>query len=80
MLNLNDKNVLSWLRKTTDGQTVLIACNFTAQAQTVVFDLSPQGVSGKEMKALLQTPGMDESQSLSSLKLPPYGVYIGQVQ
>jgi alpha-glucosidase len=80
MLNVNDKNVLSWLRKTTDGQTVLIACNFTAQPQTMAFDLSSQGVSGKEIKALLQTPGMDESQSLSSVKLPPYGVYLGQVQ
>ena len=80
MLNVNDKNVLSWLRKTTDGQTVLIACNFTAQPQNAAFDLSPQGVSGKEIKALLQTPGMDESQSLSSVKLLPYGVYIGQVQ
>ena len=80
MLNVNDNNVLSWLRKTADGQSVLIACNFTAQPQTVAFDLSPQGVSGKQLKALLQTPGMDESQSLSSLKLPSYGVYIGQVQ
>jgi alpha-glucosidase len=80
MLNVNDNSVLSWLRKTTDGQAVLIACNFTAQAQNAAFDLSPQGVSGKEIKALLQTPGMDESQSLSSVKLLPYGVYIGQVQ
>jgi alpha-glucosidase len=80
MLNVNDNNVLSWLRKTADGQTVLIACNFTAQPQNVAFDLSSQGVSGKQLKALLQTPGMDESQSLSSIKLPPYGVYIGQVE
>jgi alpha-glucosidase len=80
MFNVNDNNVLSWLRKATDGQAVLIACNFTAQPRTVAFDLSPQGVSGKELKALLQTPGMDESESLASIKLPPYGVYIGQVQ
>jgi len=38
MLNVNDNNVLSWLRKTTDGQAVLIACNFTAQPQTAAFD------------------------------------------
>ena len=80
MLNVNDNNVLSWLRKTPAGQSVLIACNFTAQPQIAAFDLSSQGVSGKQLKALLQTPGMDESQSLSSVKLPPYGVYIGQVQ
>jgi alpha-glucosidase len=94
MLNVNDKNVLSWLRKAANGhaqgqsgiqhfrlaEAVLIACNFTAQPQTVAFDLSAQGVSGKQLKTLLQTPGMDESQPLSSVKLPPYGVYIGQVE
>jgi alpha-glucosidase len=80
MLNVNDNNVLSWLRKTEDGQAVLVACNFTAQPQTAAFDLSSQGVTGKQLKTLLQTPGMEESQSLSSIKLPPYGVYIGQVQ
>ena len=80
MLNVNDNNVLSWLRKAPDGQTVVIACNFTAQPQSVAFDLSSQGVSGQQLKPLLQSPGMDESQSLSSVKLPPYGVYIGQVE
>jgi alpha-glucosidase len=80
MLNVNDNNVLSWLRKTPSGQVVLIACNFTAQSQTVAFDLSPQGVTGTQLKALLQSPGMEDSQSLAAIKLPPYGVYFVQVQ
>jgi alpha-glucosidase len=77
---VNDNNVLSWLRKTTDGQSVLVACNFTAHQQTVAFDLSPQGVSGRRLKTLLSTPGSPEPDSLASVKLPPYGVYIGQIQ
>jgi alpha-glucosidase len=76
MLNVNDKNVLSWLRKTEDGQSVLVACNFTAQTQTVAFDPS----TGGQLKTLLVTPGNPEPDSSASVKLPPYGVYIGQVQ
>ena len=77
MLNVNDNNVLSWLRKTQDGQSVLIACNFTADPQTVAFD---KDVSGQKLKTLLKTPGSDEPESPASIKLPPYGVYIGQLQ
>jgi alpha-glucosidase len=80
MLNVNDNNVLSWLRKGLDGQAVLVACNFTAQSQTVAFDLSSQGVSGQKLTTLLQTPGSAEPESLPSIKLPPFGVYIGQIQ
>jgi alpha-glucosidase len=68
--------VLSWLRKTEDGQSVLVACNFTAQTQTVAFDPS----IGKQLKTLLVTPGNPEPDSPASVKLPAYGVYIGQVQ
>jgi alpha-glucosidase len=80
MLNVSDNNALSWLRKAPDGQAVLVACNFTATAQTVTFDLSPQGVSGQKLTTLLQTPGSAEPESPASIKLPPYGVYIGQIQ
>jgi alpha-glucosidase len=74
MLNVNDKNVLSWLRKASDGQSALVACNFTAHAQTVGFDLT-----GK-LKTLLKTPGGADPESSASVTLPPFGVYIGQVQ
>ena len=77
MLNVNDNNVLSWLRKTQDGQSVLIACNFTAKPQTVAFD---KDVSGQKLKTVLKTPGSEDPESPATIKLPPYGVYIGQVQ
>jgi alpha-glucosidase len=80
MLNVNDDNVLSWLRKTMNGQSVLFVCNLTAQPQTAAFDLSAQGVSGKQLKTLLKSPDSAEPDSLASIKLPPYGVYIGQIQ
>jgi hypothetical protein len=55
-------------------------CNFTAHQQTVAFDLSSQGVSGHQPKMLLNTRGSPDPDSLASVKLPPYGVYIGQIQ
>jgi alpha-glucosidase len=80
MLNTEDSNILSWLRKTQDGQSVLVVCNFTSHPQTAAFDLSQQGVTGKQLKTLLITPESAEPDALTAIKLPSYGVYIGQVQ
>jgi alpha-glucosidase len=80
MLNLRNDNVLSWLRKTPQGQAVVVACNFTAQPQTMRFDLKPQGVAGAGLRTLMATPHDAEAQSLGAVHLGPFGVYIGQVQ
>ena len=80
MLNTSDEHVLSWLRKSDNGEAVIVACNLTDQPQKVSFDLSPQGIHSTEVKTLLKTPGAAEPVSLHSLQLGPYGVYIGRVQ
>ena len=80
MLNTSDANVLSWLRQTPGQPAVVVACNFTAEPQKVSFDLSQQAVSGKQAKTLLKTPGSSDPASLDAVNLPPFGVYIGQVQ
>ncbi|MGA7885443.1 MAG: alpha-glucosidase [Acidobacteriaceae bacterium] len=80
MLNPTDGHVLSWLRRSSDGEAVIVACNFTAQPQTVRFDLKQQGVTGRHLHTLLRTPGAPDPQSLGSVQLGPYGVYIGQVE
>ncbi|HEY1807782.1 MAG TPA: alpha-glucosidase [Acidobacteriaceae bacterium] len=80
MLNPNDEHVLSWLRKGPDGEAVVVACNFTAQPQTVNLDLSAQGIQGTHATTLLKTPGAADPESLHSVALGPYGVYIGKVQ
>ncbi len=80
MLNTADDHVFSWLRKTANGEAVIVACNFTAQPQTVSFDLSAQGVSRTGLKTLMKTPGAPEPHSIASVELGPYGVYIGQVR
>jgi alpha-glucosidase len=59
---------------------VVVACNFTAEPQKVSFDLSQQGVTSKQAKTLMKTPGSSDPASLDAVSLPPFGVYIGQVQ
>jgi alpha-glucosidase len=80
MLNTSDEHVLSWLRKAPGGEDVVAACNFTAEAQKVSFDLTAQGISGKQLRTILKTPDSTEPTSLDSIELPPFGVYIGQVK
>ena len=80
MLNTSDNNVLSWLRIAPGEPAVVVACNFTAQPQKVSFDLSSQGITSKQAKTLMKTPGSSDPPSLDNVQLPPFGVYMGQVQ
>jgi alpha-glucosidase len=80
MLNVSDNNILSWLRQKPGQPAVVVACNFTAEPQKIGFDLSQQGISSKQVKTLMKTPGASDPASLDAVSLPPYGVYIGQLQ
>lgn len=85
MLNVADKNVLSWLRQSRGSPAVIVACNFTAQPRVAAFDLSNEHIvgeriAGHHLKTLLKTPGVADPASLRSVKLPPFGVYIGQIE
>ena len=78
MLDTGNDKVLSWLRQANDGSQVVVACNFTGDPQTI--DLSAQPVKGKTAKTLLKSPGSSNPNSLDHIELPPFGVYMGQVQ
>jgi alpha-glucosidase len=80
MLNTSDNNVLSWLRQAPGSPTVVVACNFTDQPQKVSLGLSAQGIRSKNVKTLMKTPGSSDPASLDAIQLPPFGVYIGQVE
>ncbi|HEX3438216.1 MAG TPA: alpha-glucosidase [Pseudacidobacterium sp.] len=80
MLNTSDNNVFSWLRLAPGQPAVVVACNFTAQPQKVSFDLSAQGITSKQAKTLMKTPGSSDPASLDNVQLPPFGVYMGQVE
>jgi alpha-glucosidase len=80
MLNTADTNVLSWLRKGSKGEAVVVICNFTAETRNVSFDLKPFGIVSRSIRTLLKTPGSDDTTSLTEIKVQPFGVYLLRVQ
>lgn len=81
MVNTDDANVLSYLRKNPgSGPSVLVAMNFTAQSHTVSYDLTSQGIQESRSKALLEDGGIAKEVDLKHLVLPPFAVFIGEVQ
>lgn len=80
MLNTDNNQVLSWLREAKGSPAVVVACNFTAQEQTIGFDLSAEGIKSTKAKTLLKSPGTGDPASLRQVKLEAFGVYIGQVE
>jgi alpha-glucosidase len=77
MLDTENTKVLSWLRKTPGAPAVVVAANFTAEAQTV--SLTVPEASGA-VKTLLKSPGIADPVSLSHIELAPFGVFIGEVK
>jgi alpha-glucosidase len=80
MLNTDDNNVLSWIRQASGAPAVVVACNFTAEPRRISFNLSKQSISSKQVKTLIKSPGASDPASLDQVNLPPFGVYVGQVQ
>lgn len=80
MLNPSDPNVLAWLRRTPNGETVVVACNFTAKPQKVRFDLARYGVRATNVEVLMNSPGQAVAKSVGEVALKSYGVTILQVR
>ena len=81
MVNTADPNVLSYLRKNPgQGPSVLVAMNFTNKPQTVAYALQAQGIQGSHATALLEDGGMSKDVDLGHVVMPPFAVFVGQVQ
>jgi alpha-glucosidase len=76
-LNEEDPNVISYLRQYKD-QTVLVAINMSAAQHQVGFDLAQYGLRKGKVTPLL-TSGT-QSGNARQLVLPPFAVYIGEIQ
>lgn len=80
MVDRDNGNVLSYVRKTSDGKAVLVSLNFTAEPQTVNLDLSGEGVHGRHLKTLLASFVNAQPADPAHISLPAYGSYVGQVE
>jgi alpha-glucosidase len=79
-VNPDDPNVLSFLRQ-SGSETVLVALNMSAQAQTVKYNLSAHGAKQAEGRVLLASPGLPSgSVSLNKVTIPPFGTAIVEVE
>ncbi|MBV8205397.1 MAG: alpha-glucosidase [Acidobacteria bacterium] len=78
-LNERDPNVMAYLRQYR-GHALLVALNMSPQAQTVSLDLSGQGYGVKARLHALLTSNAARDQKPASMKLEPYGVFIGELK
>jgi alpha-glucosidase len=80
-LNQEDPYVLSFLRKKPGkGDAVLVVLNMSAEARTVKFDLSAEGVKESSAKPLIVASEIGpESTQLAHFTVPAFGVFIGSV-
>ena len=77
-LNETDRNVISYLRKSSEG-IILVVLNFSAEPQNPRYDLTKQGVAAAKVKGLLQNAASAPDGALENVRLEAYGVYIGRV-
>jgi alpha-glucosidase len=77
-VNQSDQNVISYLRKSSAG-TILVVLNFSATEQNPTFDLTQQGFASAKVTGLLENAAAVPDGALKSIKLQPYGVFIGSI-
>jgi alpha-glucosidase len=80
MLDTENHKVLSWMRQAPGTAQVVVSVNFTTEPQTVNLASSGAGVKPRHVKTLLKSPGVAEPETLETIVLGPFGVYIGEVQ
>jgi alpha-glucosidase len=80
MLDVENAKVLSWMRQARGSKAIVVACNFTANAQTVNLTGGASGLKSGAVKTLMKSPGGTDPSSLDHIELGPFGVFIGQVE
>ncbi len=81
MVDTTNPSVLSYVRTPLMGQnSVVVALNMTAQPQKISLDLSPAGISQKGVRTLLTSDASLQGVTTTSMTLPPFASWVGEVQ
>jgi alpha-glucosidase len=81
MVDPTNANVLSYVRTApAGGHAVVVALNMTARPQKIALDLSPAGISSKAVRTLLTDQSSLEAVTTTSMILPEFGSWVGEVQ
>ncbi len=75
MLDTSNPSVLSWVRKGSDGKSVVVAMNCTAQPQTVSLKFAG---SGRVKTVLTDAPALQQHTTLDGIALPPYASWVAR--
>jgi alpha-glucosidase len=80
MIDTENIKVLSWVRRVPGAPLVVVTVNFTEESQAATLMVSGAGIKARELKTLLKSPGTKDPRTIDRVTLPPFGVYIGEVQ
>ena len=81
MVDAANPSVLSYVRTAPGGgRAVVVALNMTSQPQQIALDLSPAGISSKAVKTLLTNEASLQGASTTSMSLPAFASWVGEVQ
>ena len=86
MLNLDDQNAVAWVRRPSavsyKNPAVVFVCNMTDKPVTLSLtaEMAKLKLKGTFLRKLLRSDVGMGALSLGSVKLGPYGVYVGELQ
>jgi len=81
MVDTLNSTVLSYVRTPLVGQkAVVVSLNMTAQPQKISLDLSPAGISQKGVRTLLTSEASLQGVTTTTMTLPPFASWVGEVQ
>lgn len=79
MLDKENPDVLSYVRKSEAGESVLVAINLSDHEKTIALDFSGAGISAKTLQALATTERFSNASSVNSLTLPAFSALVASV-
>ena len=81
MLDTTNPSVLSYVRTAPAGQhAVVVALNMTGEPQKIALDLKEAGISRNALRTLLTNDSSLQGVSSTSMTLPPFASWVGEVQ
>ena len=81
MVDTTNASVLSYVRTVpAGGKAVVVALNMTAHPQKIALDLKPAGISQRAVRTLLTNEASLQGAVTTSMTLPPFASWVGEVR
>ncbi len=81
MVDTTNPRVLSYVRTAPAGaKAVVVSVNMTGQPQKIALDLGPAGIKQKAVKTLLTNEPSLQGATTTTMTLPPFASWVGEVR